>query len=110
MKTKASKAGKPTKYKKAPDAPKRFKSAFIIFSAEKHKEIKKTLLAEGRAVRVRKVKKLLLCFLGTEKAHDPPSPCLFQIFNSISFLALPSTDYRNCKNGVHELEGIEPRG
>ena len=35
-----SKSSSAPKFKKAPDAPKRFKSAFIIFSAEKHKEIK----------------------------------------------------------------------
>jgi hypothetical protein len=43
----------PAKYKKAPDAPKRFKSAFIIFSAEKHKEIKEDLTKQGRAEKVR---------------------------------------------------------
>ena len=41
------------KYKKAPDAPKRFKSAFIIFSAEKHKEIKEKLAEQGRVEKVR---------------------------------------------------------
>lgn len=35
------------KYKKAPGAPKRFKSAFIFFSTAKHKEIRKKLGAEG---------------------------------------------------------------
>jgi hypothetical protein len=40
------------KYKKAPDAPKRFKSAFIIFSAEKHKEIKGKLKEEGLVEKV----------------------------------------------------------
>jgi len=40
------------KYKKAPDAPKRFKSAFIIFSAEKHKAIKEDLAKEGRSEKV----------------------------------------------------------
>ena len=40
------------KYKKAPDAPKRFKSAFIIFSAEKHKEIKEDLISQGRTEKV----------------------------------------------------------
>jgi HMG (high mobility group) box len=40
------------KYKKAPDAPKRFKSAFIIFSAEKHKEIKENFAKKGRSEKV----------------------------------------------------------
>jgi hypothetical protein len=40
------------RFKKAPDAPKRFKSAFIIFSAEKHKEIKVKLTAQGRQEKV----------------------------------------------------------
>jgi hypothetical protein len=53
----AAKKGKKlsTKYKKAPDAPKRFKSAFIIFSAEKHKMIKKDLLEQGKNEKVRSV-------------------------------------------------------
>lgn len=46
-----AKGGGP-KYKKAPDAPKRFKSAFIIFSAEKHKEIKDDLIQQGRTEKV----------------------------------------------------------
>jgi hypothetical protein len=41
------------KFKKAPDAPKRFKSAFIIFSAEKHKEIKGELTKLGKTEKVR---------------------------------------------------------
>ena len=41
------------KYKKAPDAPKRFKSAFIIYSAEKHREIKEDLISQGRTEKVR---------------------------------------------------------
>lgn len=58
---KAKKAGKgaATKYKKAPDAPKRFKSAFIIFSAEKHKEIKAGLLEDGKAVKTTEIAKLV---------------------------------------------------
>jgi hypothetical protein len=48
----AAAAGKIPKYKKAPDAPKRFKSAFIIFSAEKHRVIKESLAEEGRSEKV----------------------------------------------------------
>lgn len=40
------------KFKKAPDAPKRFKSAFIIYSAEKHKEIKEEFSRQGRSEKV----------------------------------------------------------
>ena len=40
------------RFKKAPDAPKRFKSAFIIFSAEKHREIKEKYATEGRTEKV----------------------------------------------------------
>jgi len=47
------KGGAPARYKKAPDAPKRFKSAFIIFSAEKHKSIKAEHQKEGKAEKVR---------------------------------------------------------
>jgi len=48
-----------TKYKKAPDAPKRFKSAFIIFSAERHKQIKKKLEDEGRPEKTTDIAKLV---------------------------------------------------
>jgi hypothetical protein len=40
------------KFKKAPDAPKRFKSAFIFFSSEKHKTIRAQLEAGGVAAKV----------------------------------------------------------
>lgn len=40
-----------TKFKKAPDAPKRFKSAYIFFSAEKHKLMRAQ--AENKSVTVR---------------------------------------------------------
>jgi HMG (high mobility group) box len=53
-----AKGGGP-KYKKAPDAPKRFKSAFIIFSAEKHKEIKDNLIQQGRTEKVGYIESLL---------------------------------------------------
>ena len=49
----AAAKGVSPKYKKAPDAPKRFKSAFIIFSAEKHKEIKEDFAKQGRMEKVR---------------------------------------------------------
>jgi hypothetical protein len=49
----AAAKGVSPKYKKAPDAPKRFKSAFIIFSAEKHKEIKEEFAKQGRSEKVR---------------------------------------------------------
>lgn len=41
-----------SKLKKAPDAPKRFKSAFIFFSTEKHKEIRSQLGDKGLAEKV----------------------------------------------------------
>ena len=47
----------PAKYRKAPDAPKRFKSAFIIFSANKHKEIKASKTLEGKTEKVRQKKR-----------------------------------------------------
>eukprot|EP00977_Amphora_coffeiformis_P018201 scaffold6301_cov165-Amphora_coffeaeformis.AAC.4 len=47
------------KYKKAPDAPKRFKSAFIIFSAEKHKEIKARLAEDGRVEKTTDIAKMV---------------------------------------------------
>ena len=56
----STKAMAAPKFKKAPDAPKRFKSAFIIFSAQKHKEIKEDLAKQGRAEKVR----LPLCSSG----------------------------------------------
>jgi hypothetical protein len=41
------------KYEKAPEAPKRFKSAFILFSAEKHKQIRAQLGDRAQKERVR---------------------------------------------------------
>jgi hypothetical protein len=41
------------KFKKAPEAPKRFKSAFIFFSSEKHKTIRVQLETDGVAAKVR---------------------------------------------------------
>lgn len=41
------------KYKKAPDAPRRFKSAFIFFSIEKHREIRESLASGGEVEKVR---------------------------------------------------------
>jgi hypothetical protein len=41
------------KYKKAPGAPRRFKSAFIFFSTEKHKEIRQGLGTDGAKEKVR---------------------------------------------------------
>jgi hypothetical protein len=43
---------KRAKYKKAPGAPKRFKSAFIFFSTEKHKEIRAEMGDKGSAEKV----------------------------------------------------------
>lgn len=54
-----SKSSSAPKFKKAPDAPKRFKSAFIIFSAEKHKEIKLELAKEGRAEKTTDIAKMV---------------------------------------------------
>lgn len=42
----------PIKQKKAPGAPKRFKSAFIFFSSEKHKEIRSQMMADGNLQKV----------------------------------------------------------
>jgi hypothetical protein len=47
-----SKVSAAPKLKKHSDAPRRFKSAFIIFSAEKHKAIKADLAKEGRTEKV----------------------------------------------------------
>lgn len=40
------------KFKKAPQAPKRFKSAFIFFSTEKHREIRSQLGDKGLSEKV----------------------------------------------------------
>jgi hypothetical protein len=40
----AKKSGRETvKYKKSPEAPRRFKSAYMFFSTEKHKEIRREM-------------------------------------------------------------------
>ena len=41
------------KYKKAPDAPRRFKSAFIFFSIENHRLIRESLHSGGQKEKVR---------------------------------------------------------
>jgi len=58
LKMKISPASKrlPSKYKKARDAPKHFKSAFILFSSEKHRQINRKLKQEGKVKKVRKEK------------------------------------------------------
>lgn len=53
------KGGAPARYKKAPDAPKRFKSAFIIFSAEKHREIKAEYAKVGRTEKTTDIAKVV---------------------------------------------------
>lgn len=40
------------KYKKAPQAPRRFKSSYMFFSTEKHKSIRKDLAEQGEADKV----------------------------------------------------------
>ena len=40
------------KYKKAPQAPRRFKSSYMFFSTEKHKEIRKELTEKGEIEKV----------------------------------------------------------
>ena len=37
----------PVKYKKAPEAPRRFKSSYMFFSTKKHKEIRTELSEKG---------------------------------------------------------------
>jgi len=62
--TAAAAKKKPNKYKKAPQAPKRFKSAFIFFSSAKHPEIRKQLGEKGGTEKVSldfSVLFLLLC-------------------------------------------------
>jgi hypothetical protein len=41
------------KYKKAPQAPRRFKSSYMFFSTEKHKKIRKELTDKGDMSKVR---------------------------------------------------------
>lgn len=50
----------PVKYKKAPQAPRRFKSSYMFFSTKKHKEIRAELAekGEGNKVSLRKVSPL----------------------------------------------------
>ncbi|KAL3910760.1 MAG: hypothetical protein SGILL_007566, partial [Bacillariaceae sp.] len=47
------------KYKKAPGAPKRFRSAFILFSQYKHKAIQESLASEGTSQKTTSVAKLV---------------------------------------------------
>lgn len=47
------------KYKKAPEAPRRFKSAFIFFSIEKHREIRESLQNTGQKEKTTNVAKMV---------------------------------------------------
>ena len=42
------------KYTKAPQAPRRFKSSYMFFSTEKHKQLRKELAANGENDKVSK--------------------------------------------------------
>lgn len=78
-----AKAAVAPKYKKAPDAPKRFKSAFIIFSAEKHREIKEDLAKHGRTekVRVSVCLFLLVVVVSTVRGRHEREGDLFWLFS-----------------------------
>jgi hypothetical protein len=41
-----------TKFKKAPDAPRRFKSSYMFFSTEKHRSIRDELAKKGETEKV----------------------------------------------------------
>jgi len=78
---KATPASKRTvaKLKKAPDAPKRFKSAFIFFSTEKHKEIRSQLGDKGLAEKV--------CQQVERSHHRPIICCIFIANRSLCVIA-----------------------
>lgn len=44
----------PIKYKKAPNAPRRFKSSYMFFSTHKHKEIREERAKKGEDPKVRR--------------------------------------------------------
>jgi hypothetical protein len=46
------KASTRIKYKKAPGAPRRFKSAYMFFSTEKHRSIREELAEKGKSEKV----------------------------------------------------------
>ena len=108
---------KTIKYKKAPDAPKRFKSAFIFFSAEKHKEFKKELQQEGKTVRVSSVD--FGCWWNQQNVlhasvlHSPEKIWDWYIHSLTTnlysqYCLLLSSDHRCCKNGERVLEEARP--
>lgn len=45
----------PIKYKKAPNAPRRFKSSYMFFSTQKHKEIREERAKQGEDPKVSRV-------------------------------------------------------
>ena len=55
----ASKREVPTKFKKAPGAPRRFKSAYIFFSTQKHKEIRLNMGKAGEKEKTTNVAKMV---------------------------------------------------
>ena len=56
----------PVKYKKAPQAPRRFKSSYMFFSTKKHKEIRAELAEKGEGNKVSSELNVLGRFESTE--------------------------------------------
>ena len=52
LKPKPTKKATRLKYKKAPGAPRRFKSAYMFFSTEKHRSIRDELTKDGKSEKV----------------------------------------------------------
>jgi hypothetical protein len=61
------------KYKKSPEAPRRFKSAYMFFSTEKHKEIRKDM--GDKEVRMIIADLSSAAFLAIIHPHTQIGPC-----------------------------------
>lgn len=85
-----------TSYKKAPDAPRRFKSAYMFFSTAKHREIREQLKSEGKTEKVRS----MLAFF--PQCRGPILTCYIGLVVSTRYqFTIPrlSTDNYDCQNG-----------
>lgn len=104
---KAARKKAPAKFEKAPEAPKRFKSAFILFSAEKHKLIRAQMGERAHKQRVREICMPVTVFSmamyswSTDKRHFDFEDCRY-------FQARGGSMERIASRGGRDLGNLSP--
>lgn len=89
------------RFRKAPGAPRRFKSSYMFFSTERHKSIREGLEKEGRK---EKVKVLVTLF-----AFRSYSRCLRTGTHSCASTISCIIDDGYCQDGCNRMEGNDTR-